>query len=77
MLFDIKNDPREITDLAAGPELKPVVERMMKLLRSEQEKYGDDLPLLSENPRSAEFIPPPRNRQKPPNKGGIAPAFQR
>jgi len=75
MLFDIKNDPREITDLAADPEHKPVIDRMMKLLRAEQEKYSDTLPLLSERPRPAEFIPPPKDRQKPPNKGGIAPAF--
>ena len=72
-LFDLKADPRETRDLADDPSHRQTIQRMMTLLAAEQKRYGDTLPLTSENPQPAEFIAP---REKLPTAypaGGLAP----
>ena len=75
MLFDLKADPRETTDLSSVPEKKGVVDYMMKLLQAEQRKVGDSLPLVSGNPKPARFIHPKEKLKTLYPSGGLAPAF--
>jgi arylsulfatase A-like enzyme len=75
MLFDLETDPHETINLADDPEKKRVVERMMKLLEKEQLKYGDNLPLVSDHPKPAEFIPPTEKLKTAHPAGGLAPEF--
>ncbi len=58
LLFDLKNDPNELNDLASQSDHRQDVQRMMKLLEGEQKVYGDDAPLRSANPKLAEWTPP-------------------
>ena len=44
-LFDMNEDPWEITDLATKPALKPVREQLMERLRTFQHELGDKLDL--------------------------------
>ncbi len=54
-LFDLRNDPHEIKDLAADPAHARDVARLTALLRDWQKKVGDKQPLRSENPAPANF----------------------
>jgi len=72
-LFDLKNDPWEKNNLVSHPEHEHRIERMMKLLADEQKKYGDDQPLKSKNPRSADFIYPKTKLRTAYPAGGWAP----
>lgn len=57
-LFDLANDPWEQNNLAQMPDYAGQVDRLMTLLKDDQLRYGDDQPLVSEAPRSAEFVLP-------------------
>jgi arylsulfatase A-like enzyme len=72
-LFDLKEDPWEKSNLATDPEYRDRVEKMMKLLEQEQKRYGDDQPLKSQNPRSADFIHPKKKLSTRYPAGGLAP----
>lgn len=50
-LFDLKNDPNELSNLADDPEQAERVEKMMTRLARLQKQAGDDLALTSENPK--------------------------
>jgi arylsulfatase A-like enzyme len=57
-LFDLKNDPDEIKDLASDRSQANRVSRMMSLLQASQGRLGDSQPLTSDSPRASEFTPP-------------------
>jgi arylsulfatase A-like enzyme len=44
-LFDLQNDPDEITDLSADPAHADTLQRLEKRLVEEQKVYGDKQPL--------------------------------
>jgi arylsulfatase A-like enzyme len=48
-LFDLQADPFEIHDLAAQPQQRARIEKMMQLLREQQKQFGDTLPLTAEH----------------------------
>ncbi|WP_165250414.1 sulfatase-like hydrolase/transferase [Paludisphaera soli] len=54
-LFDLRDDPDELRDLAADPASAAEVDRLTVLLRRRQAEAGDDLPLRSEKPRPEAF----------------------
>lgn len=51
LLFDLKNDPNELKNLAAEPDQAERVTRMMKQLAKLQAEAGDTLALTSETPK--------------------------
>ncbi|GAB4141605.1 MAG: sulfatase-like hydrolase/transferase [Planctomycetaceae bacterium] len=51
-LFDLKNDPLELHNLAGNKEQAARVEKMMAQLADWQKKLGDKLPLTTKNPVS-------------------------
>jgi len=53
-LFDLENDPHELTSLAGEPRHRKKLDEMMALLKRCQRDAGDDLPLTSEKPMPAE-----------------------
>ena len=57
-LFDLKTDPDEINNLADKPEHAPRIASMLKLLKKEQEQYGDTAPLTVAKPLPSEWTPP-------------------
>jgi arylsulfatase A-like enzyme len=57
-LFDLRNDPDELRNLAEDPGHAEQVARMTQLLQKWQSTVGDGQPLVVDNPRSAEFVPP-------------------
>jgi arylsulfatase A-like enzyme len=57
-LFDLKNDPDEMHNLAADPKQAGRVEAMMAELRKDQEHYGDHCPLVVEHPKDPKWTPP-------------------
>ena len=54
-LFDLKNDPHEMKDLAGDPANAREIERLTALLRRSQEDLGDAQPLTTANPLPREF----------------------
>ena len=50
-LFDLQEDPHEMNNLAADPNYAGEVERLLTLMRSEQERYGDRQPLTVDSPK--------------------------
>ncbi len=61
-LFDLKNDPAEINDLAGNPKFQSQLDKMTSLLRRQQAEAGDTQPLRTEKPQPAEFdFPKVRN----------------
>jgi arylsulfatase A-like enzyme len=44
-LFDLRNDPHELRNLAKEPAQAPRVERMLEKLRAWQQQLGDPVPL--------------------------------
>jgi len=54
-LFDLKNDPHELHNLAGNIDQIDRVNRMMSELKEWQKKTDDKTPLTSENPVSAEI----------------------
>jgi arylsulfatase A-like enzyme len=53
-LFDLRDDPHEMRDLAADPGHEPEIARLTALMRSWQEKLGDQQPLAVNAPRPKE-----------------------
>jgi arylsulfatase A-like enzyme len=72
-LYDLKNDPQETKNLADNSKYPEVVDRMMKLLKQQQEFYGDTVELTSPNPAPKEFIYPKKKMKTPYPAGGLAP----
>jgi arylsulfatase A-like enzyme len=67
-LFDLRTDPDEIHDLAAGPAQSPRIKDMLARLAAEQKNFGDSLPLTIEHPKPAAWRPPPPESPKPGKK---------
>ena len=49
-LFDLRNDPDEINDLAGKPENTERVNALMKQLQELQKEFGDTQPLSTDKP---------------------------
>lgn len=58
-LFDLKNDPHELNNLAYKPEFNEMLKKMTTLLEKEMSGYADNFPLIVSNPKTAEWTPPP------------------
>lgn len=56
-LFDLQNDPHELTNLAAKPEHAAKVTEMMEKLKTEMKRNDDTFPLLVPNPSHPEWNP--------------------
>lgn len=56
-LFDLKNDPHEMTNLAELPAQSAKLQEMMALLQRAQKEYGDTCSLTSEHPAEAAWSP--------------------
>ena len=54
-LFDLKNDPDELNNLADEPSQAGQVKQMLQKLKQWQQKVGDDLPLTVANPKPKEI----------------------
>jgi arylsulfatase A-like enzyme len=54
-LFDLRNDPHEMNDLAPAPANAATVARLAALVNEWQKKVGDSLPLVVPNPKSKEI----------------------
>jgi arylsulfatase A-like enzyme len=61
-LFDLRNDPDEITNLADRPEYAARVRALTAMLEKEQKHYGDTAPLTVPNPKPAEWTPPKQGK---------------
>jgi arylsulfatase A-like enzyme len=72
-LFDLKNDPWENNNVAANSEHEDRINNMMDRMAQGLKQLGDDLPLTSENPKPAEFIPPQKKKKTAHPAGGLAP----
>lgn len=57
-LFDLRNDPRELRNLAEKPEHAAKVAAMTALLKREMARYDDPAPLEVAHPRPAKWTPP-------------------
>jgi arylsulfatase A-like enzyme len=57
-LFDLKNDPYEITNLAENPEYLEKGKELMSLLKTELIDSGAKVSLTSDNPKTADWTPP-------------------
>jgi len=68
-LFDLKNDPAELHDLASDPERAADVKRLTGLLRQWQKRLDDAQPLSSAKPLPAEFKFPTEPKSPKPAKG--------
>lgn len=55
MLFNLHDDPHELTNLAADPAQQRRVTEMMALMAAEQQAWNDHQPLASDNPAPAEI----------------------
>jgi arylsulfatase A-like enzyme len=69
-LFDLQNDPHELSNLAGKPEHAAKVTEMSALLEKEMAFYGDTAPLIVAHPNPAEWTPPPAGGkvENKPNK---------
>ncbi|HUT93199.1 MAG TPA: sulfatase-like hydrolase/transferase [Thermoguttaceae bacterium] len=67
-LFDLKNDPDELNNLADDPAQADRVAKMTALLEQWQAKTDDRQPLTSENPQSAEIDLTGRPRKPDPHQ---------
>ena len=50
LLFDLKNDPHELKNLATDAAYQPELSRMHRLMGSWRDKLNDPSPLSVENP---------------------------
>ena len=57
-LFDLKNDPDEIHNLAGEPSQAGRVSALLARMKAEQQKFGDTLPLGVDNARPSACNPP-------------------
>jgi len=62
-LFDLKNDPDELNNLADEPSQAGRVKQMLKQLKNCQQTVGDNLPLTVANPRPKEIDMTGRDRK--------------
>lgn len=62
-LFDLKNDPRELNNLAEKPEHAAKVAEMTALLQQEMKRYGDVAPLKVADVKPAAWTPPVKKSQ--------------
>lgn len=70
-LFDLRTDPDERSDLAAGPEHAGKVREMTAMLAEAQKEFGDACPLTVPRPRAADWSPPAtRPSTRPADPGG-------
>ncbi len=53
-LFNLRDDPHETKNLAGDPQYKEQVDELLKLLATEQTRWGDKQPLTVAKPRKAE-----------------------
>ncbi len=64
-LFDLKNDPHELNNLAEKPEHATKIVELTALLQSEMQRYADTAPLQVANPKPAAWTPPKKaNKDK-------------
>ena len=63
-LFNLRDDPAEVRDLAQDPEQAGQIQRLTGLLSDWQRRLGDTLPLSSEKPASPEFHIPEANSRR-------------
>lgn len=75
LFFDLQLDPHETKDLAANPEYAGEIGRLSRLLKAEQQRLGDKLPLVAKNPKPAGFIAPKAKLPTPYPAGGLAPGI--
>jgi len=64
-LFDLKQDPHELNNLAAIPKQANKVSELMDSLRNEMLTHADPHPLTVTNPRPAQWSPPPPGQVEP------------
>ena len=57
-LFDLSNDPHELTNLADKPEHAAKLTELTELLKKEMADHADKSPLNVANPKPAEWTPP-------------------
>jgi arylsulfatase A-like enzyme len=57
-LFDLKNDPRELNNLADKPEHAAKIVELTALLKKEMARYADEAPLTVADPKPAAWTPP-------------------
>lgn len=67
-LFDLKNDPHELNNLAEKPEYAKKVVELTTLLQKEMNHYGDTAPLRVANPKPAAWTPPIKRTPTKPTK---------
>jgi alpha-L-fucosidase len=73
LLFDLENDPHEMKNLAGDENYFGEIGRLSALLKAEQQRLGDKLPLVSKNPKPADFVAPMEKLPTPYPSGGLAP----
>lgn len=56
-LFDLQNDPHEMSDLSEKPEHVERIKTLMTALKKHQKLYGDKAPLAVENPGNPHWDP--------------------
>lgn len=66
-LFDLKNDPHELDNLADKPGHATKVAELTALLEKEMAGYGDTTPLTIANPKPAAWSPPAKNVKQQKN----------
>lgn len=72
-LFDLQNDPYELTNLASRSEYTAKITEMMTLLEQEMARYADSAPLKVANPKPAAWTPPaPGEKMEKQQKKGRA-----
>jgi len=57
-LFDLREDPHEMRDLSDDPAQAARIRSMLERLGDWQRELGDELPLISPDPRDPTFTPP-------------------
>lgn len=75
LLFDLEKDPWETRDLSSDPEHKKTIDRLLVLLKNEQKKVNDKLPLFAKNPKPALFVAPEKKIRTRFPAGGLAPGL--
>ncbi|MGA0134609.1 MAG: sulfatase-like hydrolase/transferase [Opitutales bacterium] len=61
-LFDLENDPHELSNLAGQTAHAATLNRLTGLLDSEMKVYADPFPLAVSNPAKAEWTPPSKEK---------------
>jgi len=63
LLFDLKSDPHEMTNLAEAPEQQEKILQLTETMNSWRSTLGDPTPLVVENPQPKEATYDNRNRR--------------